>query len=143
MFILSVVVVHLVLISSARYVTQGYDAPEYSDNINGSYMVRKGHHYSNKTKLIWGQNEETEMVFLNYSLTPLSINRLNLLLCFDIYQEVSVVMPRTAAIYNCTSTCDDPIWMYDWNKLWGKARCGEFILFSIILEMIRNNLTLL
>lgn len=71
------------------------------DNINGVYKVEKGHHYSNKTSLIWGQNGEEKF-------------------------EVTISLPYSAAVYNCSDSCADPIWMFDWNKLWGKARCGYY-----------------
>ena len=71
----------------------------YTDNINGTYTVFSRNHYSNKTAVTWGQNGE------------LSFN-------------VTVSMSLSCATYNCSSTCDDTIWYYDWNKLWGKARCG-------------------
>jgi hypothetical protein len=73
------------------------------DNVHGTYQVHKNFHYSNKTTVTWGQNSE-----LSFS--------------------VIVTLPQAAALYDCTNTssysCEDPSWIYDWNKLWGKARCG-------------------
>lgn len=73
------------------------------DNINGNFAVYKNRHYSNKTTVTWGQNSQKDWY-------------------------VTAILPRAAAIYDCTNTttysCEDPVYMYDWNKLWGKARCG-------------------
>jgi hypothetical protein len=74
-------------------------AQETFDNVHGTYAVHKGLHYSNKTTITWGHNSE-----LAFSVT--------------------VTMPKAAATYNCTGLCEDNAWYYDWNKLWGKARCG-------------------
>ncbi len=68
-----------------------------TDNINGVYAVKKGFHYSNKTSASWGNNGQS--VF-----------------------SVNVSMSETCATYNCSSSCSDEIWYYDYNKLWGKAR---------------------
>ena len=72
-------------------------------NINGGFQVKKGFHYSNKTTVEWGHNSEKEW-------------------------SVLVTLSAEAATYDCTSTtsysCEDSAWVYDWNKLWGKARCG-------------------
>ncbi len=74
-----------------------------TDNINGYYAVKKGWHYSNKSSVTWGQNGEKSF-------------------------SVRATLPVEAAVYNCANTtdysCEDPIWYFDWNKLWGKARCG-------------------
>jgi hypothetical protein len=74
-----------------------------TDNINGVYAVFKNMHYANKTGLSWGQNGEADW-------------------------SVAVTVPLQAAVYNCSNTstysCEDPAWADDWNKLWGKARCG-------------------
>jgi hypothetical protein len=69
-----------------------------TDNINGVYKVATGRHYANKTGF-WGQNSE-----LDWSVT--------------------VSMGVSCALYNSSATCDDPAWYGDWNKLWGKTRCG-------------------
>lgn len=74
-----------------------------SDNINGFFQVSQGHHYSNKTSLTWGENGEKSF-------------------------SVKITMSPEFATYDCSNTttysCEDPVWYYDWNKLWGKARCG-------------------
>jgi hypothetical protein len=70
-----------------------------TDQINGPYHVRKGMHYSNKTSVIWGDNGKlimSNVITLSESCTS-----------YDNSQA------------NCSSS-----WMSDWNKLWGKARCG-------------------
>ena len=72
-----------------------------NDNIEGTYAVKKGLHYSNKTTVTWGMNSQKSW----YTIASLSL---------------------AAATYNSSETCDDPAWYYDWNKLWGKARCGYF-----------------
>ncbi len=76
---------------------------EKTENIDGYYAVKKNFHYSNKTTVTWGQNGEKSF-------------------------SVKAMLPMEAAIYDCTNTsnysCEDPAWFYDWNKLWGKARCG-------------------
>lgn len=76
---------------------------EKFDDINGYYAVYKGRHYSNKTAVTWGQNSQKDW-------------------------SVVATLPIAAATYDCTNTttytCEDPVYMYDWNKLWGKARCG-------------------
>ena len=71
-----------------------------SDNVNGVYAVYPNHHYANKTSMIWGYNNMTSW-------------------------NVSVSMSSSCATYDCSSSCpEDPAWYYDWNKLWGKVRCG-------------------
>lgn len=76
---------------------------EQYDNINGAFEVKKGHHYSNKTSVTWGQNSQKDF-------------------------SVTIALSKSAAIYDCTNTtdysCEDSAWMFDWNKLWGKSRCG-------------------
>lgn len=76
---------------------------EKTDNIEGVFMVKFNRHYSNKTTVTWGQNGEKDW-------------------------SVRVTLPVEAANYDCTNTttysCEDSAYMYDWNKLWGKARCG-------------------
>mmetsp|Transcript_3319 Transcript_3319/g.6034 ORF Transcript_3319/g.6034 Transcript_3319/m.6034 type:complete len:230 (+) Transcript_3319:63-752(+) len=69
------------------------------DNINGYYVVEEAHHYANRTTLIWGENDET-------------------------YFSVKVAMSQACATYDSSTTCDDHLWYLDWNKLWGKGRCG-------------------
>jgi len=73
------------------------------DNINGAYQVKQGFHYSNKTSITWGENSEKSF-------------------------SVLISMSDEFATYDCTNTtsysCEDPAWIYDWNKLWGKSRCG-------------------
>lgn len=70
-----------------------------TDNIIGPYQVSEGMHYANKTSITWGKNG-----LMDWS--------------------VVVTLSSAAALYNCSETCDDPVWYYDYNKLWGKARCG-------------------
>jgi len=70
-----------------------------TDNINGVYEVAVGRHYANKSSVTWGQNSQTEW-------------------------SVTVAMGDSCALYNSSSTCDDTAWYGDWNKLWGKTRCG-------------------
>ena len=74
------------------------------DNINGEYKIRENMHYADKHTLTWGENGE--MVLSNL-----------------------ITLSTETAIYNCTNTgtykCEDTEgWMYDWNKLFGKGRCG-------------------
>ncbi len=39
--------------------------------------------------------------------------------------QVKVLLSTAAASYNCSSSsCPDKLWEGDFNKLWGKARCG-------------------
>jgi hypothetical protein len=95
---LSLLVVVLLVLSAVSV-----EAVDKFDNINGYYAVYKGWHYSNKTSVTWGQNSQKDW-------------------------SVVATLPIAAATYDCTNTtsysCEDPIYMYDWNKLWGKARCG-------------------
>ena len=73
---------------------------EETDNINGTYVVKQGDHYSNKSMFkTWGYNDQMTW-------------------------NVTISLSRSAASYNCSSSCDDPIWYGDFNKLWGKNRCG-------------------
>jgi hypothetical protein len=76
---------------------------DYPPNINGVFSVSKNRHYSNKTTVIWGRNNQTDW-------------------------SVLISLSETAATYDCTNTssyvCTDPKYYNDWNKLWGKARCG-------------------
>lgn len=78
---------------------------EEFDNIEGTFAVKFNWHYSNKTSVTWGQNSEKDF-------------------------SVKIALSPAAAIYDCTNTteysCEDSAYMYDWNKLWGKARCGYF-----------------
>lgn len=74
--------------------------------IDGVYAVKVNDHYSNKTNIAWGINDADEM-------------------------SVLVKLSLSAATYNFsntdTYTCEDTTgWMYDWNKLWGKSRCGDY-----------------
>lgn len=73
------------------------------DNIDGTFAVKFNWHYSNKTSVTWGQNSQKDFA-VKISLSP------------------------SAATYDCTNTtsysCEDSAYMFDWNKLWGKARCG-------------------
>jgi hypothetical protein len=78
---------------------------DYPSNINGPFSVKYNHHYSNKSTVIWGKNGATDW-------------------------NVRVSLSQSAAIYDCSNNtetgyyCEDASYMYDWNKLWGKARCG-------------------
>lgn len=73
-----------------------------TDNINGTYAVHKNHHYSNKTSVTWGQNGLHDF-------------------------QVMISLSPSAATYDCQNTtsysCEDPSYMYDWNKLWGMFLC--------------------
>jgi hypothetical protein len=69
------------------------------NNINGVYAVPTNFHYPNKTTVIWGENNATSW-------------------------SVQVSLSPSCGTYNSSSTCDDTKWYGDWNKLWGKARCG-------------------
>lgn len=71
------------------------------DNINGVYAVKEAHHYANKTSITWGKNGLKDW-------------------------SVTIMFDENAATYNSSTTCDDPAWYGDWNKLWGKARCGYY-----------------
>jgi hypothetical protein len=95
---------HLVYISILALVGICYSLREDTyDNIDGAFVVKFNWHYSNKTTITWGHNSEK-------------------------YFKVKVSLFETAATYDCKNTtnysCEDPVYMYDWNKLWGKARCG-------------------
>jgi len=81
------------------------------NNINGVYEVKYNDHYSNKSGLSWGVND-------------------------DITMSVLVSLSESAATYNCTNfenySCDDTEgWRYDWNKLWGKSRCADYDSYHI------------
>jgi hypothetical protein len=82
-------------------VSYAYDTP--ADNIRGTFQVRKDLHYSNKTTLTWGENSAKSW-------------------------NVTVSLSPSTATYDCSNTtdymCTDPAWVYDYNKLWGKSRCG-------------------
>ena len=81
-------------------VIQSYaNKSEMTDNVDGPYQVPKGFHYANKTSIEWGRNSE-----LSWSVT--------------------VSLASELATYDCTTSCDDTAWYADWNKLWGKTRCG-------------------
>jgi hypothetical protein len=67
--------------------------------IYGVFSVRKGLHYSNKTTIEWGSNDFAS-------------------------SRVTVSMSTSCATYDCSQSCEDTKWYYDWNKLWGKIRCG-------------------
>ncbi|KAL3811086.1 hypothetical protein ACHAXA_008063 [Cyclostephanos tholiformis] len=84
------------------------DAVAGSDNINGVYTVFAGKQYANSTCSFlcsgpnWGTNGQFSW-------------------------SVKVTFGQSAASYiGATGTCfaNNPIEYYDWNKLWGKARCG-------------------
>ena len=75
---------------------------ETTDNISGTYAVFKGMHYANKTTVEWGHNSQTEW-------------------------KVTVSFSQACASYNSSSSdvpCSDDAWYGDYNKLWGKSRCG-------------------
>lgn len=72
---------------------------ESNQYIEGIYSVKKGFHYSNKSSLTWGENNFTTI-------------------------SASVSMSPSCATYNCSTSCSDTAWYLDWNKLWGKVRCG-------------------
>lgn len=92
-------VAYLLLLCS---IAHGFQGDKY-DNINGPFEVKKNHHYSNKSSVTWGQNSQKDF-------------------------SVTIQLSNSAATYDCTNTtdysCEDASYMYDWNKLWGKARCG-------------------
>lgn len=73
------------------------------ENIAGTYAVHKNRHYSNKTTVTWGENSEKTW-------------------------NVTISLSSSTATYDCSNTttyeCLDPTWVYDYNKLWGKSRCG-------------------
>jgi hypothetical protein len=72
---------------------------EIDHNINGIYTVQTNMHYPNKSSVVWGENNQTSW-------------------------SVQVSLSASCGTYNSSATCDDPVWYGDWNKLWGKARCG-------------------
>lgn len=74
-------------------------ATSVQSNIDGVYTVKKGLHYPNKTSVVWGENDQK--IF-----------------------SVLVSLSESCATYNSSDSCDDEQWYYDFNKLWGKARCG-------------------
>ena len=81
-------------------------AKEKTDNINGAYSIKENWHYADKHTVTWGQNGQT--IFTNL-----------------------ITLSSDTATYNCTNTdsydCEDITgWMFDWNKLWGKGRCGYY-----------------
>lgn len=73
------------------------------ENIVGTFVVKKNRHYSNKTTVTWGENSEK-------------------------LWNVTISLSASTATYDCSNTstymCLDPSWVYDYNKLWGKSRCG-------------------
>lgn len=75
------------------------------NNINGIYMVKYNDHYSNKSSVTWGMN--SDKIF-----------------------SVNVKLSLACSTYDCKNTtsytCEDSMYQYDWNKLWGKARCGYY-----------------
>ena len=74
-------------------------ATEPQDTIQGIYTVHENMHYANKSTISWGQNG-------NYAIS------------------VVVSFSDSCGSYNCSGSCEDPVWYGDFNKLWGKARCG-------------------
>lgn len=85
--------------AAAVIVTAG---DETADNISGTYAVFKGLHYANKTTVEWGHNSQTKW-------------------------QVTVTFSQACASYNSTASdvpCSDDAWYGDYNKLWGKSRCG-------------------
>lgn len=86
-------------------VLQGIIGKDTFDNIDGYFAVPFNHHYSNKSSIVWGHNSQKDF-------------------------SVKILLSLSAAIYDCTNTtkysCEDSAFMYDWNKLWGKARCGYY-----------------
>lgn len=38
--------------------------------------------------------------------------------------QVMVSFSESCGLYNCSANCEDTAWYADFNKLWGKARCG-------------------
>jgi hypothetical protein len=71
-------------------------------NINSDLLVNIGMHYPNKSSVSYGINGQP-------------------------YFSLKVTMSESCATYNCTSSCpEDPVWYYDWNKIWGKSRCGYY-----------------
>ena len=76
------------------------------NSIHGIFEVNFNENYSNKSGLSWGTNDDATM-------------------------SVLVSLSESASLYNCSNkenySCDDTLgWMYDWNKLWGKSRCGDY-----------------
>ena len=95
---LFVLLLLVVLLSNARAI---------HSIIDGVYAVHFNDHYSNKSQVVWGKNDDNTM-------------------------SVLVMLSDSASIYNCSNTdnyhCDDVNGcMYDWNKLFGKSRCGDYM----------------
>lgn len=74
--------------------------------VRGTYTVKKGRHYVGGWVGggFWGFNSQANM-------------------------SVGIVLSPSTATYNCSNvngySCPDTQgWMFDFNKLWGKARCG-------------------
>jgi hypothetical protein len=81
-------------------------AQEKTDNINGEYSIKQNRQYAVKHAVTWGQNGSP--TFSNL-----------------------ITLSSSTAVYNCTNTdsyqCEDTNgWTFDWNKLWGKGRCGYY-----------------
>ena len=78
-------------------------------------MVKYNDHYSNKSTVTWGMNGDK--VF-----------------------SVNVKLSLACSIYDCKNTtnyiCEDPVYQYDWNKLWGKARCGLDLLIHLFIPSL-------
>lgn len=92
-----------VLALIAGIITPSFAASDQTDNIEGVFAVKYNWHYSNKTTVAWGEN----------SLKDLA---------------VKISLSASASSYDCTNTttysCEDSAYQFDWNKLWGKIRCG-------------------
>jgi len=74
--------------------------------VRGTYSVKKGNHYVGGWAGggMWGFNSQQNM-------------------------SVGIILSPSTATYNCTNvkgySCEDTNgWPFDFNKLWGKGRCG-------------------
>ena len=91
-----------VLLALAR--TMPRSVAQETDNIDGVHTVYAGDHYADCTSRFcfgsnWGDNGQSEWY-------------------------VKVTFGQSAATYSGGSCFANTVEYYDWNKLWGKARCG-------------------
>ena len=89
----------LALLAILACVCVRVSAEPLDDQNTGPYMIRENFHYSNKTSITWGRNGLHSM------------------------SNVITLSSACATYDNSKNNCSSS-WQYDWNKLWGKARCG-------------------
>jgi hypothetical protein len=91
------VVAALVIASEVESKPIGITIPD--DQNKGAFSINKGFHYSNKSTPVWGMNGEKTM------------------------KNVITLSHSCTAYDNSQAGCSSS-WQLDWNKLWGKTRCG-------------------